>query len=98
MAIDNAATISKTTRSEIIVTLLSRLERMDCFDKLTHDNRKLLTQRLRGNNENTTVVDVRLPFMLINYYQLNGYNITQAIRLAVKLLLPPHDTPGDVTD
>lgn len=94
-AIDRAANLGSCTRTDVIVELLAKLHRVLVFALLPHDMREELTHRMRGNKEATTVVNVRLPNLFIEYCQLNEYNLSQAIRIAAQLYLPNNDETND---
>lgn len=90
-AIDRAANSVSCTRTDVIVALLTKLHRDLGFAVLPYEAREELTHRMRGNKDATTVVNVRLPNLFIEYFKLNEYNLSQAIRIAAQLYLPNND-------
>lgn len=90
-AIDRAANLGSCTRTDIIVELLAKLHRDLGFAALPIEAREELTHRMRGNKDATTVVNVRIPNLFIEYCHLNEYNLSQAVRTAAHLYLPNND-------
>lgn len=87
-AIDCAANHGSCTRTDVIVQLLAKLHRDLGFAALPMEAREELTHRMRGNKDATTVVNVRIPNLFIEYCRLNEYNLSQAVRAAAQLYLP----------
>lgn len=78
----------ETNRSDIIRVLLYKLYREIYFDRIDADNLSKLTHKSEAGGK---IVQVRLPSQLINYYQLNKYKISSALRLAMLKYLPDND-------
>lgn len=89
-AIDRAANLGSCTRTDVIVELLTKLQRAITFDRVSDLDRESLTHRMRGNKDATTVVNIRLPYILTNFCELNQYNLAQSVRLAAILYLQKH--------
>lgn len=94
-AIDREAKWGRFTRTDVIVGLLTKLHRAIVFDRVAEADRESLTHRMRGNKDATTVVNVRLPNIFIEFCQLNKYNLSQAIRTAAHLYLPKPKNNND---
>lgn len=78
----------ETNRSDIIRVLLYKLYREIYFDRIDADSLSKLTHKSEVGGK---IVQVRLPPQLINYYQLNKYKISSALRLAMLKYLPNND-------
>lgn len=79
---------AETSRSDIIRVLLYKLYREIYFDRIDEDSLSKLTHK---SDVGGKIVQVRLPAPLINYYQLNKYKISSALRLAMLKYLPEND-------
>lgn len=88
--IDRAAVLGSCTRTDVIVELLVKLQRAITFGRVSGPDRAYLMHRMRGNKDATTVVNVRLPYILTNFCELNQYNLAQSVRLAAILYLQKH--------
>lgn len=79
---------AETSRSDIIRVLLYKLYREIYLDRLDADTLSKLTHK---SDTGGRLVQVRIPAQLINYYQLNKYKISIALRIAMLKYLPEND-------
>ena len=79
---------AETTRSDLVRVLLYKLYREIYFDRIDEE---ALSKLMHKSDVGGNLVQVRLPEQLINYYQLNKYKISSALRLAMHKYLPEND-------
>lgn len=77
----------RQTRTEVIIQLLARLMHDISFNRCNEKTMlQLVEKRISGTSyEHTTPIQLRLPSILLDFYRINNYNLTSAIRASLQL-------------
>lgn len=81
-----------TTRTDIVSECLYDLKRELFFDRIDKDQEKQLIGQQRKGTKASNCIQLRLDEHLIEYYQLNAYNLTSCVKSAVRKFYDPEDT------
>lgn len=73
-----------TTRTDVIAELLHDLKRRLFFDRVGIDEQNELTRQHREKTRAAHMLQLRLDDYLLEWYQLNCYNLTSCIKVAVR--------------
>lgn len=86
--LDEIARQHNQTRTEVIEEALMHLVKDIQHDTYCDDFLATLRDR-SSTKSNSTVINIRLPKMYLDYLKLNLYNITACVKTATKLYLLP---------
>lgn len=73
-----------STRTDVVAELLHDLKRRLFFDRVTEQEQERLTHQQRQKTRAGHVLQLRLDDYLLEWYQLNCYNLTSCIKVAVR--------------
>lgn len=73
-----------TTRTDVIAELLHELKRRLFFDRVDPFEHSELTRQHREKTRAAHMLQLRLDDYLLDWYQLNCYNLTSCIKVAVR--------------
>ena len=81
-----------TTRTDIVSECLYDLKRKLFFDRVEKEQEKQLIGQQRKATKASHCIQFRLDEHLLEYYQLNSYNLTSCVKSAVRDYYKPKNT------